>query len=259
MSYFYFAYPGNKRSEIKHFINNIDINNYETIVEPFAGSAALSIYCYDILNFRGNIVLNDIDETYIKFLNYVKKNGSKGLYDEINKYIEDNTFTKKEHSKALKNYNNLTANELFKLKKFTVLNTMLMAKDRYPKKGYIRTKKNIKYDDMLQEEKTFITNEDYKEIMEKYKDDEKAILFLDPPYANSYSECYKNNNNNMDNSIYIKNIVKFMITCKCKCVFIFYSNFFVNEYLKNNGIKTFEYEKIYSTHKKRVVHTVAIN
>ena len=31
--------------------------------------------------------------------------------------------------------------------------------------------------------------------MEEYKDNEKAFIYLDPPYVNSYNENYKNYDN----------------------------------------------------------------
>ncbi len=35
-----------------------------------------------------------------------------------------------------------------------------------------------------------ITNQDWKEIMKQYKDNEKAFIYLDPPYLNSFNESY---------------------------------------------------------------------
>ena len=35
-----------------------------------------------------------------------------------------------------------------------------------------------------------ITYHDWKEIMEEYKDNEKAFIYLDPPYLNSFNNNY---------------------------------------------------------------------
>ena len=37
--------------------------------------------------------------------------------------------------------------------------------------------------------------DDWKQIMEEYKDNEKGFIYLDPPYVNSYNESYKNYDN----------------------------------------------------------------
>lgn len=41
---FYYGYHGGKRTEIKHFKNLLDDLEYKTLVEPFCGSCAVSLY-----------------------------------------------------------------------------------------------------------------------------------------------------------------------------------------------------------------------
>ena len=43
-THFYITYPGNKRSEMKGLYPYLDFTNIDTIVEPFAGSCAVSFY-----------------------------------------------------------------------------------------------------------------------------------------------------------------------------------------------------------------------
>ena len=42
-NHFIYSYNGNKRNEFK-YLNNVidDIDNYDTIIEPFCGSSAIS-------------------------------------------------------------------------------------------------------------------------------------------------------------------------------------------------------------------------
>ena len=80
-NHFIFTYLGNKRNEFKH-INNVmdDIDNYDTIIEPFCGTSAISFNIWlkhpnkkFILNDNnGNnedILKTDIDPFYLKKIN----------------------------------------------------------------------------------------------------------------------------------------------------------------------------------------------
>jgi site-specific DNA-adenine methylase len=41
-NHFFYPYFGNKREEVEHIYNLSDLNNIDTIVEPFCGSCAVS-------------------------------------------------------------------------------------------------------------------------------------------------------------------------------------------------------------------------
>lgn len=44
---FYFPWFGNKRKELDKFIGLINVDKYDTIVEPFGGSLSFSRYIFD--------------------------------------------------------------------------------------------------------------------------------------------------------------------------------------------------------------------
>ena len=88
-----------------------------------------------------------------------------------------------------------------------------------------------------------ITNKDWKEIMEKYKDDEKAFIYLDPPYMNSFNGNYDQYKTSIDNdNIIIDNLKNYIdIICyiknsKCKILFSINNNSITN-YLYKDYIK----------------------
>ena len=71
-----------------------------------------------------------------------------------------------------------------------------------------------------------ITNKDYKEIINEYKDNENAFIYLDPPYVDSYNTGYVGYQkgrfdeelNVIDNTkIYIDLLN--ILSCKCKVLF----------------------------------------
>lgn len=104
-------------------------------------------------------------------------------------------------------------------------------------------------------------------IFEKYKDDEKWFLFLDPPYLSWNNKyyfwfCCENEKLNEDKfifdntEIYI-NIKNFIETCKCKILLIINKNKII-EYLFKNYIKG-EYVKIYQLWKNKWYHLIISN
>ena len=67
-NHFYISYAGNKRQEVKTIYDTIDFTNIKTIVEPFAGTSAMSFYI----------------STQQKNLNYVLNDNNEYLYDMFN-------------------------------------------------------------------------------------------------------------------------------------------------------------------------------
>ena len=45
-NHFFFSCCGNKREEVEHIYNLLDLENIDTIVEPFCGSCAMSYYIW---------------------------------------------------------------------------------------------------------------------------------------------------------------------------------------------------------------------
>ncbi len=101
-----------------------------------------------------------------------------------------------------------------------------------------------------------ITNQDWKEIMEQYKDNEKAFIYLDPPYLNSFNESYtqynKNKNSKIDDDdiiidntkIYI-DILDYLENSKCKIIFSINNNS-ITRHIYQDYIKV-DYSSFYST------------
>ena len=92
-----------------------------------------------------------------------------------------------------------------------------MLNSRMPKtskEGVINKCKKIEYYKKFAElfKKLTITNKDYKDILEHYKNDSNKFLYLDPPYVSKNPNEYGVNFTITD-LIFIK---KFMVQCKCK-------------------------------------------
>ncbi len=71
-NHFIFSYAGNKRSEFKYLDNIIDnIDIYDTIIEPFCGSSAISFNLW-LKHPNRSFVINGNDKDLIKVYNLIK-------------------------------------------------------------------------------------------------------------------------------------------------------------------------------------------
>ena len=88
--------------------------------------------------------------------------------------------------------------------------------------------------------------------MEEYKDNEKAFIYLDPPYLNSFNGNYDQYNTSIDeNNIIIDNtkiyidILDYLKNSKCKILFSINSNS-ITRHLYKDYIKV-DYSSVYSS------------
>ena len=108
--------------------------------------------------------------------------------------------------------------------------------------------------------KAIITNHDYIDIFDQYKNNENAFLFLDPPYIfsnNKTYSCQKENEGIIDNTDMLYIIYEYMISCKCKVMLIINSLKIV-KYIFKNLVKC-EYTRMYQLSKKNSVHLIVTN
>jgi hypothetical protein len=105
----------------------------------------------------------------------------------------------------------------------------------------------------LRTENVKISNNDGLEIFNTYKNNKKALIFLDPPYMGADNDCYGNPSFQIYEELSINDITKyksFIVVC------IYY--FWISKLLfsKYEHIK---YEKIYQTTKKKIEHILFTN
>jgi site-specific DNA-adenine methylase len=176
---FYFPYYGSKRLDMKFLDEYIDLADISTIVEPFCGSSAFSYHCFSKLGFKGKFDLRDADKRLIGFLKKVKENkGITSFIEGINKFPKNPT---------TEQYLNLckdpTYGYYYSMKVYGIRKGMPpMKKDNRTR---IDASKYTKFDDFYLRKKTKVKVSDFKHTLAKYKDDVKALVFLDPPYLDS--------------------------------------------------------------------------
>lgn len=226
---------GGKRREIKHFEKYIP-KEYDTYIEPFVGGGALYWY----LEPKHSII-NDINGHLINFYEILRDNHEllhNNLYEYENSKEYFNQVVNKLNNKTYKD--KIQQAEIF----YYLNKTSFSGKWRVNSKGeynssfgYYKTDNYKKLDniycDLLKH--TEILNTDFKNILEKYKDDKNVFIFLDPPYLECDTFYTKNQN---FNNIY-EYIHNYIINCKCKVMMVVKETDLLYELFKNNIIDSY--------------------
>ena len=261
---FYFSYIGNKRTEMKFIMPYLKDLQFDKVVEPFCGSCAFSLHLAIKEKMNKQFIINDNDSQLIAFLRNVKEHGSKEFYDYMKDELKDNSkenfvkhmteFKAKPDDLKLYFYYNLHYN--FRKGLYS---------DRIKKFKTDMTKTDLFFKNCE------INGVDYKIMLEKYKNDTKALLFLDPPYFDSFNSYYKDFQSTkgkgfsrptkskiiVDNTQYYIELLEYLKSCKCKVITILSSSAVI-EYLYKDYIKE-KYKKTYSITNKQTTHLIITN
>ena len=223
------AYQGSKRNELD-IIEKYEPKIYDVFIDVFGGGANVSLF---YLKKNKNVVYNDINIDMCNLLKILKDE------EQTNQLIT-------EYNNICKNHNtdffykvfdkNIDITPCCRLVYLSCICFRSMVNNRMPKinNNIIAKPKNIsyykKYNTILKDIK--ILNQDYKEILDKYKDDENKFLYLDPPYVDKKINEYGVNFTIVD----LLHIKEFFNICKCKIFlhidFTGWTYFNFKEYIK---------------------------
>ena len=248
---FYISYNGNKRKEIKNFINLININDYDNIIEPFGGSLSFSRFIYNDIDKdkRLKYYISDINNELVFFCNNFYKN----KINIINETLEDinKIKNKVQFNEYVKNNKNINDEDFIKY--YLFINKFYRLRRGFYPGDEIRPKlKDYNIKTLLTDD--FFKNNEYKALdfkiyLEQFKNDERSLIFLDPPYFNSDNSFYidgvqvKNNDcNNFWEYLY-----NFVNNCKCKFILVVNNNIFMK--LAFNNFFKLKYDKKYENSK----------
>ena len=259
MNTFYFSYIGNKRLEyntIKEYIPRASSIKY--FVEPFSGTASVA-YLWYTDNKQANVeyIINDLDADLIKFYEAVQNNKLKKMIGFINKNLSSSSFEriKKKKTKNL--------NEWFYMKKiysrYEGINPFKNNKRKVGKIQYDKYHEREEFDKQL-----VLTSLDFTEILDVFKNNKKAFLFIDPPYLDSYNSNYSEYKNGLtedgtivDRTMIFIQLKQFLDVAKCRVMLVINSNAIINYIFK--GYITHEYSKTYGSTKKKTRHVIITN
>jgi len=251
-NHFVFFYAGNKREEVEKIFNNIDLNNIETIVEPFCGSSALSYYISTIHPKKYKYILNDSNKLLIDLYKILQDKDATTDFEKVINEKAKRIIDKASYDKEIANYKTDIYDYYISMKIHSIRQCLY-------KIGYIY--KYIKLNDspivnFLQTENITLTNKDAIEYLNDYKKNNTVLLFLDPPYIMSDNDWYNmktTNTSNIYEFLYENNINKF----KCKILLVLELNWIIKMLFKKY-IKT-TYDKVYQTKHNTTTHCIIHN
>lgn len=256
-NHFIFPYSGNKRNECENIYNNIKdkLDGITTIIEPFCGSSAFSVYMASKFPNRFKYILNDENKRLMELYNLLKTE------DETRDLVEKLT----EISKDINNekYEKLKENDI--LINFVYINSVFSLRSGlFPTNRKIKTNFNDILDrpiiQFLRSEDVTIYNIDGVELLEKEKNNKDNLIFIDPPYmrsCNSYYDMTNENKTKFNIYEYLASKENDINIIKAFIVLVLEKNWIINLLFQNN-IKT-EYSKQYAPSKKKTTHILIDN
>jgi site-specific DNA-adenine methylase len=261
-NHFFFSYAGNKRQEVEHIYNNINLEGIDTIVEPFCGSCAVSYYIWTQNKDKNyKYILNDLDDKLIELLRIIKKGEYKEIQDDVNRKREE-ILTYEDDKETAKNiYNNYIKNEkingyILAHKYYTIRAGLFPMDLNYRmKKEFNLTSSPIF--EFLTTANIELFNTDGNKIINDYNN-EKSFIFLDPPYIASCNKFYSNDSNENTNNIYEFLLSKGLNNFKSKMLICHENNWLFKIIFKDYIDGEIEYEKIYQNKKKKKTTHICI-
>jgi hypothetical protein len=267
-NHYYSPYVGNKRSEIKNIMPLINLENITTIIEPFAGSSAMSYYISTQYPKRFKYILNDNDKINIELYKISRDPERTQMFNlKINKIIDEwNTYTDDVNRKIF--YDNLDIKNIevyiFKTK-YTIFRigvypsiTQELKRKRFINVKPYKLQNYLVYDFFNNEDITYSNIDAVDFINNHNKDEEQGgkLFLLDPPYLASCNVYY--NNFNMNIYEWINNNKILLLDSKNKFIFTLENIIQIKDLFKDFN-ELLEYGKEYMMSKKKTTHIIYSN
>lgn len=257
-NHFLYSYAGNKRQEADTLINLINFDNIQNIIEPFCGSSALSFTIWKKYKNKFNYYLNDNDEELINIYKLLKEDTPEHIEEEVNK-LKNSVSNKDDWIKLLKEYKETKNIYLFiyitKYSKMTRFGFYPIKLVKSPFKISDETKIFIEF---IKSPNVVISNNDWFNIFDKFKDDDKTIFLFDPPYLVS---------NNMFYNLGVKeqklNIYEYFFNNKIESfkshIYLILEHVWIIKALYKDSKILSTYGKTYEVSKKNTEHVIIYN
>lgn len=254
-NHFFIPYFGNKRKEVEEIYNEVkdSLTNIKFIIEPYCGSSAFSYYIW--LNNKDNdltYVLNDNNKMLIDLYN-ISKSPEKFeiLYNSIID-IQRATTNKQLYDKVFKNSVEDLASWIYVNKVYCIRAGLYPLKKTYTEESF-NAFKNAPIIEFLRNAKIIISDKEAIEVYNEYKGNDKALIFLDPPYLVSCNSFYNNPKVNVYEYLFDNEIMK-----EKALIVLCLENIWIIKLLFK-GKKMITYDKTYSSSKKKTEHVIIIN
>jgi len=256
----FMQYESNKFNEYSNFKNSITYDNITTIIEPFCGTASISFKIWLEYGDKFKYYINDKNKDVIQYFEFHKQTN-------LNEFIEQFNIDKQQYNtqeKFTKLYNEWCIDkDVYKyiiLRKLSYMSIKMLAIRNYERKNNVwETKSKVnkhqmKFQEFLNSPNVFISNEDWKECYNKFKDDNTNLIIFDPPYIKSNNTNYNEDCRKLDVYEELEDIKKANAT-----------SYFILEDIKETKDlfkewnMVIKYSKEYSRSKNKTIHIVYKN
>ena len=250
-NHFLFPYAGNKRQEVEqiHEYLKDKLENVETIIEPFCGSSAMSVYLSMQYPGRFKYILNDFDENLVELYRLMHDEARfKVFVAELNEIVKT-IVDKAAYLVAIKQPGLIAW--VIKRLIFSIVPGLyrLGYKPRaydFDNFGIIR---------FLRTENVQFRHGDGLDVFKKYKDDATCLMLIDPPYLLSDNSKYARGCRGDEIYEYCSdNSIKAM---KARIVFVLADNWILRCIFKGCIKET--YDKTYQMAKKTKLKHIIIS
>ena len=244
-NHFIFPYAGNKREEVERIYEKIDLTNITTIIEPFCGTSAMSLYI-SLKNPKiYKYILND-NNTFLTELYMILKDEQKTnkLNEDINNINQN--ITKEKYNNLIKENNML--GWVYSHLVYTIRPGLFPLIEIYDKrfKNKIYNFNHYPITNFLRNEDIIIVNENALNIYEQYKNNETSFIFLDPPYLQLCNDFYLEKNINI-----YEYLSKNNINLEKSKIYLCLEDMWIIKLLFANNKIIDIYNKLYQTSKKK--------
>lgn len=251
-NHFFMPYYGNKRQEVEKIYEVIKdrLFDIDTIIEPFGGSGALSYYISTLHPGKFKYIINDNNEILIELYRLSR------IPDKWDKFIDkiielNNTILcKEDYQKIIKD--ETIESFIIKHKIYAIRPGLYPTGKKYGK-DYLENMKKAPILDFLRTENVILLSTDANALIKQFMDNNKAFIFLDPPYLGTDNSWYKTPTTNiyeylLDNDICLMNA--YIVLC-------LQNNWIIKLLFK--GKNNITYDKKYETTKKLITHIIIDN
>lgn len=258
-NHFIFSYTGNKRNEIIDVMPYIDFNDKKNIIDCFCGSSAMSYHIWKQYGNQFNYYLNDLDNKLIDIYNLLKNVSIEEIESNVNKvknkfvsYTDDKerkAFFDNEIKKSSNIYD-----YIFNKKYSTLRCDLCPPLKRLPKGNFVISNECRQFISFLKCPNVYITCNNWLDVYNQFKDDDKNIILLDPPYIMSCNHHYEKQDCSIYEYLYNNNISNNKAN-----IYLLLEDMWIIRLLFQNNKILYEYDKRYECSKKKTKHILISN
>jgi len=255
-NHFVFSYAGNKRQEVEGLYKHLLLDEIDTIVEPFMGTAAMSYYISTQHPLRYRYILSDIDPMLVALYRAMMDPVlADQLNQEVNAMIDEfNAYTSDAPRKiwyTAQSKQNTLASYVFSHKYHSIRCGLYPMMNRLRQIAPFDLTAAPIYQ-FLTTENVTLMEQDAIEAIKAHRDEPRTLLLLDPPYISTCNDFYSSERNmNIYEWLYHNNINNMPAH-----VILILENIWINRLLFQNNTIHDPYAKQYCISKKKTEHIV---